>query len=1217
MARQRILGLRGRRLSVVALGALALAAGVPAAGLTAITDINPNQSTLDAAGNPPAGDPDGASGGRVGGLARVPGNNTIYYAASEWGGIYKTTNSGLNWGRLNTHQPNATWDVEASSATQVYATSFFDGRAANSLAGINVSTDGGANWTHPATATAPVNSATYTCPAIRRSEPSAFGIGIRPDATGTVYIGTNCGVAISTDSGVTWTHVDPKRLTTPAGAGNAGNVWDVVVQTGGTVDVCGDDGHFRSTDGGANWTGGAAALPGGRCSIAVSPDEAYVLLVAASDNSVWESDDAGANWANRGLVDGATGGGRIPFVVTNQRADTGGNNVFDAWTGGVRLFRGGCTTPATPAQGGAARCPLTTAPWAGPFTRAVGAHDDAGDLVFDTPAVDACPELFSSDGGVYFNTDNGGDCQNPDWEQPNVTPHAMWLYTMAGVDRAGTPGEDLYFGTQDVGSYGAIDAAGTPTWTNRDCCDVFDMAADATRTVYTFFSPFRIFLRGANLAGGGQIPTNPPGTTATFNFPDSIDQYGNNQYIAVTSTGGYITTDITANPVVWTQLGAASTPAGGFCGVQAAVTGGTPTFYAQTQCIGVFETSGAAQLWQFVGTAPAGTWTRVDNNDGIAGGFGIFAVDPNNPNRLYASNMSGVAGPRMVFSTDGGTNWDFDTELDTMMTANGTFLYQTTRGPTSFTTFNGYAQPSLLAYDQENPNIIVAGGRDSGIFLSTDSGANWSLLTDPVNASSKPHLPRPWYAYFDHGEPINADTANIYVGTQGRGVWRISLGIPTVSAGGPYTTNEGQDVTLTATATDPDGQPLTFTWDFDNDGQFDDATGASPTFTLVGQDGVFPVSVKATDPDGAFRVASTTVTVLNVAPSILGLASNGPKPENSPITVSGTISDPGWLESLTATIDWGDGTPVQSISGTLENVRPNATLTFSVAHTYGDDGTFTARVCGSDDDTTTCQNIVLSITNVIPTAVIDETGTFLVNGIPTFIVHEGVPVVFTGRSFDPGSDDRTTTWDWGDGPPSPDSTKLSLNDPSFNPDPDPSPTINPRTVTDTEAHAFAEACFYTVTFGAADDDGGAASDTVKVIITGNESKERHAGYWQTQYRPRPTALPEARRLCYLAIVGFMSTVFNEVRDASTVAAAFDVLFLKQNGGSELEKLDRQLLVAWLNFANGAFDYTEVVNSAGQQFAAVMATAEAVRLNPASTEAQLRAQRNILQHLNGE
>jgi hypothetical protein len=232
-----------------------------------------------------------------------------------------------------------------------------------------------------------------------------------------------------------------------------------------------------------------------------------------------------------------------------------------------------------------------------------------------------------------------------------------------------------------------------------------------------------------------------------------------------------------------------------------------------------------------------------------------------------------------------------------------------------------------------------------------------------------------------------------------------------------------------------------------------------------------------------------------------------------------------------------------------------------------------------------------------------------------------VTVPFEADSFDPGSDDRTTTWDWGDGAPSPDSTELSLNDIGFNPDPDPSPTINPRTVTDDEPHAFGDACFYTVTFGAADDDGGSASDTVKVIVAGNASLQRNAGYWQTQYRPRPTSFTEAQRQCYLAIAGFMSTVFNEVRNAATVAAAFDVLKVSQKVETAIEQLDRQLLTAWLNFANGAFDYTELVDtdgngSADTQFATVMATAEATRLNPASTDAQLRAQRDILQRING-
>ncbi|MCA1691866.1 MAG: hypothetical protein LC733_06590, partial [Actinobacteria bacterium] len=89
-----------------------------------------------------------------------------------------------------------------------------------------------------------------------------------------------------------------------------------------------------------------------------------------------------------------------------------------------------------------------------------------------------------------------------------------------------------------------------------------------------------------------------------FTFPDYIDVFGPNQYVAVTANNPPVTTnDITANPVVWTALGTGA-PAGGFCTVQASVSGGTPTFYAQTGCQGNRETganAGPFQLWRLQG----------------------------------------------------------------------------------------------------------------------------------------------------------------------------------------------------------------------------------------------------------------------------------------------------------------------------------------------------------------------------------------------------------------------------------------------------------------------------------------------------------------------------------------------------------------------------------------------------------------------------------------
>ena len=184
---------------------------------------------------------------------------------------------------------------------------------------------------------------------------------------------------------------------------------------------------------------------------------------------------------------------------------------------------------------------------------------------------------------------------------------------------------------------------------------------------------------------------------------------------------------------------------------------------------------------------------------------------------------------------------------------------------------------------------------------------------------------------------------------------------------------------------------------------------ATPDFTAVGQDGTTTVKLCVTDAVGLTDEDTATVTVNNVTPSI-ALSSTSPVTENTSVTVSGMVTDPGWQEDLSATIAWGDGSPAQPLGGTLEKVRPDATLEFSANHTYGDNGTFTAQVCASDDDTTPCRTIDLVVTNTPPTASIDMSGAIDVNGTPTIIAHAGSAVAFSGRSTDPGSDDLTLTW---------------------------------------------------------------------------------------------------------------------------------------------------------------------------------------------------------------
>jgi hypothetical protein len=205
-----------------------------------------------------------------------------------------------------------------------------------------------------------------------------------------------------------------------------------------------------------------------------------------------------------------------------------------------------------------------------------------------------------------------------------------------------------------------------------------------------------------------------------------------------------------------------------------AFSGTTPVFFSQA---GAGDGRSADSLFSFSGTATTGTWMRI-NPPGGTGGFGIFAVDRNNAQRLIASHIRPGNTPQMIMSTDGGVNWTNLAPLDALMTASGMFRYNTLLGPTDFLGFNGYPQPMLVAFDPENTNIIIAGGADSGVFMSFDGGTTWQLMTDPIDPvdSGRPHIPRPRHAYFDH-EPwtVLDRTTTVGITTQGRGVWKLAI----------------------------------------------------------------------------------------------------------------------------------------------------------------------------------------------------------------------------------------------------------------------------------------------------------------------------------------------------------------------------------------------------------------------------------------------------------
>lgn len=82
----------------------------------------------------------------------------------------------------------------------------------------------------------------------------------------------------------------------------------------------------------------------------------------------------------------------------------------------------------------------------------------------------------------------------------------------------------------------------------------------------------------------------------------------------------------------------------------------------------------------------------------------------------------------------------------------------------------------------------------------------------------------------------------------------------------PPSPQVGETTTLTATSTDPDGSIASHTWDLDNDGEFDDASGTTATKSF-GATGTYTVKLRSVDNGGLSSDASKSITVQPAPPA--------------------------------------------------------------------------------------------------------------------------------------------------------------------------------------------------------------------------------------------------------------------------------------------------------------------------------------------------------------
>ncbi len=93
---------------------------------------------------------------------------------------------------------------------------------------------------------------------------------------------------------------------------------------------------------------------------------------------------------------------------------------------------------------------------------------------------------------------------------------------------------------------------------------------------------------------------------------------------------------------------------------------------------------------------------------------------------------------------------------------------------------------------------------------------------------------------------------------------------PVADAGGPYAVRIGETIVLDGSATDADGDDLSFAWSFDQDNTFDDAFVADPTFDATGlTPGFITVDLRVTDAAGNTDRDNAALQVLpaNIPPT--------------------------------------------------------------------------------------------------------------------------------------------------------------------------------------------------------------------------------------------------------------------------------------------------------------------------------------------------------------
>ncbi|MGE0126778.1 MAG: hypothetical protein AB7U82_01645 [Blastocatellales bacterium] len=751
----------------------------------------------------------GNIGGRTRSILINPQTPSVMYAAGVSGGVWKTTNGGQSWAPIADLIGNITVSsmaMEPGNPNVIYIgtgegiygferdTSVGDFRGA----GIFKTTDAGANWTRL--------DSTKTQDFFYVND-----LAISPNDKNRIYAATKTGVWRTTDGGAAWTRVlEPKN---EDGGAVAGGCLDLAVRTDKQTDFifasCGTFEPatiYRNTDasGTGTWEGVLTDPNMGRTSLAIAPSNQEIVYALASSiefgpyelglHAVYRSTSGGAanSWTTQ--VSNTDQNKLNTLLLTNPLIATLTDCQFDlsedffnqgwydntiavdpldpdrVWAGGIDLFR---------SDDGGKNWGVASYWWLespGTVASSPYAHADQHTIVFHPQFNGASNQTMfvGGDGGV-FRTDNAraavatgktatckGENSAVRWTAINNNYGVTQFY----FGSVSPDGKTYIGGTQDNGTLLGTDGGGVNAWKEIN-------GGDGAYTAVDFNNPNTLY---ASFPDISFVKSTDGGVT----FGDAT---------AGINDGGLFITPFAMDPSdprrLWTG--------GDF--IWRTDNGAARWFRASTITAGVSQVSAIAIAptdSNRMLVAMADGYIHRNNNALAATGttswpstrprsgwVSSLAIDPGNKDITYAT-YSTFGGTHVWRSVDGGATWS---------PLNGS---------------GAGALPDVpvhsIAIDPSNTARLYI-GTDVGVFVSTDGGANWAVETTGFPNVITESLQI----------QIANGVTQVYAFTHGRGVWRAVINNSGCDYGlSPATVNAGAGAasgTINVTA-----QPGGCTW---------------------------------------------------------------------------------------------------------------------------------------------------------------------------------------------------------------------------------------------------------------------------------------------------------------------------------------------------------------------------------------------------------------------